>query len=149
MDKNSCPCGSRKEYAECCQAFLNGAAFAHTPEQLMRSRYTAFHQGNIDYLLATQHPAQRQPDARQTLAETVSQTEWLSLRVLNAVGNTVEFVAFYRQDSHLNQLHEVSQFVREDGRWFYTTGAHLMPIQLGRNDPCWCGSGKKRKKCHG
>ena len=21
--------------------------------------------------------------------------------------------------------------------------------QLGRNDPCWCGSGKKFKKCHG
>ncbi len=20
--------------------------------------------------------------------------------------------------------------------------------QLGRNDPCWCGSGKKYKKCH-
>src|ERR1019366_2838316 len=21
--------------------------------------------------------------------------------------------------------------------------------QIGRNDPCWCGSGKKYKKCHG
>jgi preprotein translocase subunit SecA len=20
--------------------------------------------------------------------------------------------------------------------------------ELGRNDPCWCGSGKKYKKCH-
>jgi uncharacterized protein YchJ len=20
---------------------------------------------------------------------------------------------------------------------------------VGRNDPCWCGSGKKYKKCHG
>jgi hypothetical protein len=20
--------------------------------------------------------------------------------------------------------------------------------KLGRNDPCWCGSGKKYKKCH-
>jgi hypothetical protein len=20
--------------------------------------------------------------------------------------------------------------------------------QLGRNDPCWCGSGKKYKRCH-
>jgi preprotein translocase subunit SecA len=26
------------------------------------------------------------------------------------------------------------------------TGEHE---QLGRNDPCWCGSGKKFKKCHG
>jgi preprotein translocase subunit SecA len=38
-------------------------------------------------------------------------------------------------------------------------GAELMPVveqrvvdeehQVGRNDPCWCGSGKKFKKCHG
>ncbi|PIU99509.1 MAG: hypothetical protein COY22_01195 [Candidatus Tagabacteria bacterium CG_4_10_14_0_2_um_filter_40_13] len=20
---------------------------------------------------------------------------------------------------------------------------------MGRNDPCWCGSGKKYKRCHG
>jgi preprotein translocase subunit SecA len=23
------------------------------------------------------------------------------------------------------------------------------PVKLGRNDPCWCGSGKKYKMCHG
>lgn len=23
-----------------------------------------------------------------------------------------------------------------------------MPMKIGRNDPCWCGSGKKYKKCH-
>ena len=32
-------------------------------------------------------------------------------------------------------------------------GAKPMPVrvdrQIGRNDPCWCGSGKKYKKCHG
>jgi preprotein translocase subunit SecA len=26
--------------------------------------------------------------------------------------------------------------------------AHAGP-KLGRNDPCWCGSGKKYKRCHG
>ena len=34
-----------------------------------------------------------------------------------------------------------------------SSGAKPMPIrverQVGRNDPCWCGSGKKFKKCHG
>jgi preprotein translocase subunit SecA len=38
-------------------------------------------------------------------------------------------------------------------------GGEILPVveqrrvdehdQLGRNDPCWCGSGKKYKKCHG
>ena len=41
----------------------------------------------------------------------------------------------------------------------YAEGAEASPVvqqrrvdeneQLGRNDPCWCGSGKKFKKCHG
>jgi preprotein translocase subunit SecA len=22
-------------------------------------------------------------------------------------------------------------------------------VRIGRNDPCWCGSGAKYKKCHG
>ena len=31
------------------------------------------------------------------------------------------------------------------------TGTHVKSEQekIGRNDPCWCGSGKKYKKCHG
>jgi preprotein translocase subunit SecA len=31
-------------------------------------------------------------------------------------------------------------------------GAQGAPVgagKIGRNDPCWCGSGKKYKKCHG
>jgi preprotein translocase subunit SecA len=32
-------------------------------------------------------------------------------------------------------------------------GEPSRPVQrgpkLGRNDPCWCGSGKKYKRCHG
>jgi len=24
-----------------------------------------------------------------------------------------------------------------------------VPAKIGRNDPCWCGSGKKYKRCHG
>lgn len=27
--------------------------------------------------------------------------------------------------------------------------AREVVVKLGRNDPCWCGSGKKFKKCHG
>lgn len=28
-------------------------------------------------------------------------------------------------------------------------GIYLVPIKIGRNDPCHCGSGKKYKKCCG
>jgi len=29
-----------------------------------------------------------------------------------------------------------------------TVAQPIVKKQLGRNDPCWCGSGKKWKKCH-
>jgi preprotein translocase subunit SecA len=29
------------------------------------------------------------------------------------------------------------------------TSANRAGGKIGRNDPCWCGSGKKYKRCHG
>jgi hypothetical protein len=31
---------------------------------------------------------------------------------------------------------------------FSSKPARPQDVELGRNDPCWCGSGKKYKKCH-
>lgn len=122
----------------------------------MRSRYTAFCTGNIDYLIATHHPSKYQTNDRQALAQTIAETMWLSLRVLTsdrskeAAGiGSVEFVAFYQSRSKIGQLHERSEFIRQSDRWYYRQGTILEPISLSRNDPCWCGSGKKYKKCHG
>jgi preprotein translocase subunit SecA len=30
-----------------------------------------------------------------------------------------------------------------------TTAAPKQRDKIGRNDPCWCGSGRKFKQCHG
>ncbi|MBP9654883.1 MAG: hypothetical protein KBE19_10895, partial [Rhodocyclaceae bacterium] len=35
---------------------------------------------------------------------------------------TVEFVARYRIAGRGHRLHELSRFVREEGRWFYVDG---------------------------
>ena len=155
MSHDLCPCGSLKVFEQCCQPFLEGAINAPTPEALMRSRYTAFCQGDVDYLMATHHPSKRQPGAVQTLQNSINKMEWLGLIVIKApppkrtdtVG-FVEFAAFYKSQD-FGQLHERSQFIREDERWTYLQGEILPPIILRRNDPCWCGSGKKYKKCHG
>jgi SEC-C motif domain protein len=115
-----------------------------------------FTSGNIDYLIATHHPTKRQGADRQTLTQTMAETQWLSLRILNserskeATGvGTVEFVAFYKSQGKIGQLHERSDFVRQNDRWYYLHGNILEPISIGRNDLCWCGSGTKYKKCHG
>jgi len=155
MRDDLCPCGSGKPAAVCCLPYLAGDALPTTPEQLMRSRYTAFCRGDSEYLLATQHPAKRQADDRQTLAQTIAETDWVGLRVLAShnVAQTergyVEFVAFYQNKGSIGQLHEKSEFIWQADRWYYLQGTILEALPLGRNDPCWCGSGKKYKKCHG
>ena len=156
-----CPCCSHKPFNQCCQPLLTGQARADTAEALMRSRYSAFATGNIDYLIYTLHPDKRQPQDAQLLAEAMENCEWLALEVRSAeMGSeklqqgSVEFVATYRQSGQLELLHERSSFVKENDYWYYVDGTlYSSPgktIQKpGRNDPCWCGSNKKFKKCHG
>ncbi|OUR63970.1 zinc chelation protein SecC [Methylophaga sp. 42_25_T18] len=146
-----CPCISGLSYSACCQPLHDGKLTASSAEQLMCSRYSAFYLGNIAYLISTLHPNVRQKDDKQTLAQTIEQTQWLGLKIINhkpsAKTATVEFIAFY-QDNPIGQLHEQSRFIQEDEQWYYTDGDILEPIKLSRNEACFCGSGKKLKRCH-
>ncbi len=97
----ACPCGSRKSYAACCEPFHLGLNPAPTAERLMRSRFSAFCRGQVDYLVATLHPSRRTPTDRDDLAASVAGTTWLRLQVLATEQGTasddtgrVEFVAF-------------------------------------------------------
>ena len=150
-----CPCGSQSAFANCCEPYLLGTAIAPTAEALMRSRYTAYCRGQVDYLIATHHPSMRRPSDRANLSKSMQNTTWLGLTVLNTERGQpeddtgiVEFVALYRT-GEVGQLHERSRFQKQKGRWFYVDGDHLPPLEPKRNAPCWCGSGKKFKQCHG
>jgi SEC-C motif-containing protein len=118
----------------------------------MRSRYSAFCVGNINYLLTTLHPNYRAHDDKTALLRTIEQTNWLGLKVIQHTPGaeiaTVEFVAFYSAQP-LEQLHELSRFKKEAGRWLYTDGDMLPAVKLSRNESCFCNSEKKYKKCHG
>ncbi len=118
----------------------------------MRSRYSAFCVGNAAYLCGTHHPSQHDGDI-SSLQSSINDTKWLGLIVVGAESKadtgTVEFSAFYEDGkNHFSQLHEKSNFVREDNHWYYLDGELLPPLKLGRNDLCFCGSGKKVKRCH-
>jgi SEC-C motif-containing protein len=152
MTVDLCPCGHGKPYSECCAPYVTGQALAPTAEALMRSRYTAYCLGQVDYLISTHHPTQRQPGDREHLTRTLLATTWLGLTLLDThqgqpadtVGS-VEFVARHRA----GQIHERSRFQKQKGRWFYVEGDPLPPLEPKRSDPCWCGSGRKFKHCHG
>ena len=87
----------------------------------MRSRYAAFTVVDADYLLRTWHPSTR--PATLQLDATV---RWVRLDVGRTVRGgpfdtegSVEFTAFFRQDGHRREQHEVSRFVRIDRNWLY------------------------------
>ncbi len=123
---SQCVCGKDKSYADCCGVFISGTALPKTPEQLMRSRYSAYARGGHgDYLLKTWFPA----TARGlTVAELEQQGgEWLGLEVLSKSQHgdegMVEFNAWFRNaDGERELLHEKSAFTRVGGRWFYVGG---------------------------
>lgn len=54
----NCPCGSGDALGECCGRYHAGMA-APSAELLMRSRYSAYVLGLVDYLRATTLPAQQ------------------------------------------------------------------------------------------
>lgn len=95
---------------------------AATAEQLMCSRYSAYVLQDETYLQLSWHPSTR-PAAPLTDAKV----KWLGLEVRAAVEEgdsaTVEFVARCRVEGRGQRMHEVSRFVREDGRWFYVDGS--------------------------
>jgi SEC-C motif-containing protein len=121
--KDACPCGSGKTYAQCCGRLHAGAENALTAEALMRSRYSAYVLKLDNYLLATWHPSTRPSE----LDLTADDSKWLGLEVKkyalqDAEHATVDFVARYRIAGRGHRLHELSRFVREDGRWYYVDG---------------------------
>ena len=119
-----CPCGRGRPYGQCCGPLHAGAPAADA-EALMRSRYCAYVLGDAAYVLASWHPDTR-PETLD-LEDTAS-TRWLGLDVkrhtpLDADHATVEFVARYRVGGgSAFRLHEISRFVRQDGRWYYVDG---------------------------
>jgi SEC-C motif domain protein len=116
-----CPCGSTAAYRDCCGRLHAGLAEAGTAEELMRSRYSAFVAGDSAYLLRSWSS-----ETRPRSLELDPEQQWEGLDVIRAVrggandtAGTVEFRARFRTGGATQEQHEVSTFVREDGRWVY------------------------------
>ncbi len=113
----------------------------------MRSRFTGFVLKLEDYIRASWHYS-----TRPTAMDLDESPDWVTLRILGSgeTGNTgqVYFQAIYRMGSGWGYLQENSEFVREDGRWYYLKGQPQEGVlKPGRNESCPCGSGRKFKAC--
>lgn len=140
-----CPCYSGAPFSDCCEKFITRLSFPTTAEQLMRSRYSAYHFKNADYLLKTWHASTRPAD----LDLTHDSTQWKKLKIISTTDKQVEFVAFFAgTDKTLQALYEKSLFIKE-ARWFYLQGEELKILKLTKKMLCPCKSGKKFKHCCG
>ena len=149
----NCYCGSLLKFENCCLPFIEQKSLPQTAEQLMRSRYSAFCANRADYLVATHWPIDLASKA--TIQATIDSTQWLGLKVVAShkglatdQQGEVEFIAFFNEQG-IQQLHERSRFSKYEARWFYIDGDALPAIKIGRNDACFCASGRKFKRCHG
>lgn len=152
-----CYCASGLTFADCCEPLICGRAFAQSPVQLMRSRYSAYchHQNNpgcYDYILQTYHSRYRAEHSVADIADFAKAVRFIGLNILNDARLTstqVHFMASYLVGDRLEVLDELSEFELEHGRWMYCSGVltEHPARRLSRNDTCPCGSGLKFKKC--
>ncbi|RNC67444.1 MAG: YchJ family protein [Desulfuromonadales bacterium] len=156
-----CPCGTGASYADCCQPLISGARKAITAAELMRSRYTAYTKVETGYIRETTHPDHRKDFDEEGTRQWAENSRWEGLEILAAVAGgaddtegKVEFIARYRDPDVRRTHHELADFRKLDGDWYFVDGVGVKPqpassTKVGRNDPCTCGSGQKYKKCCG
>ena len=168
MDMTICPCrksaSAQLSYAECCQPHIEGRAQAPSPEALMRARYSAFAVGAIDYLVDTVAPEARTDMERGSLEAWSKESQWHGLDIVETVDGKpgdktgiVEFTAHFSRAGKREAHYERSSFRFDEAgqRWYFVEGGKpkgktvVKGAQVGRNDPCPCGSAKKFKKCCG
>lgn len=120
-DTLMCPCGSGRNFSDCCRPYLQQTALPETAEALMRSRYSAFVLCDENYLRHSWHP-----DTRPQTIHLHDNTRWLGLKIKRTGGGEmhdtegfVEFIARYKTGGKATRLHEHSRFVRFEGRWVY------------------------------
>ncbi|HMK60504.1 MAG TPA: YchJ family protein [Dissulfurispiraceae bacterium] len=160
---NNCPCGSNIDFEKCCSPIIKGDQAALTAEQLMRARYSAYVTKNLHYVLTSLHPEARSDYDEKSTRSWAEGAKWHKLEIIETSGGgaedtdgKVEFKVYYSEDGIEKEHHELSEFKKEDGIWYFMSGKMVPPKQfirqspkVGRNDPCICGSGKKYKKCCG
>lgn len=151
MSNAACPCGSSLLLTLCCGRYHLGAA-PPSAEALMRSRYSAYALGLVDYLVRSTLPAQQKSLDQAAIRAWSLTSTWLDLEVEHAElveGEPqhayVTFTARWLDDGAEHSHRERSAFVRNNGNWYFIDPT--VELKPGRNDPCPCMSGLKFKKC--
>ena len=168
-----CPCGSNSLFMACCQPFITKISnkktpnTPSTPEQLMRSRFSAYAIKDGQYIFDTYAEKQRLEHSVDDIQSWADECLWLALVVHKAVDDIVDFSAYYVLQNTLCELREISTFCLEQDpntdkkQWRYIGGNITVNDELThikRNEICPCNKfptawsvqkNKKFKHCCG
>lgn len=118
----------------------------------MRSRYSAYALGLVDYLVHSTLAAQQAGLDLDAIRAWSLGSTWLGLEVEETQlidGEPqhayVTFTARWRDEGGAHSHRERSAFVRHGGTWYFIDPT--VELKIGRNDACPCASGLKFKKC--
>jgi SEC-C motif-containing protein len=137
-----CPCGSGAKYASCCRPLHRGEREAPDAEALMRSRFAAFAQREIAYLLRTLHVDHEdrrmgEPSILASLRETASAHRYMGLSILDRDGPDPDGIArvlFRAKVFHKGQdlsFVELSSFKHDGAGWRYLRGEGIPARTIG------------------
>jgi len=128
--KALCRCGSGENYGHCCLPLHQGRA-PKNALALMRSRYTAYSLGDVDYILKTTHVDNPQAHLpvefqKKQILKFCQSTDFNGLEILDVQEgdplSTVTFRALLSQDNADCSFIEKSLFKKENNFWFYLKG---------------------------
>lgn len=121
-----CPCGLPTNYDQCCGRFIVANEIPQTPEELMRSRYSAYCQADMTYIMKTMLSPAADGFEPKSAEKWARESVWVKLEILKTTQKndkgTVKFKAYYFLDGKLVTIHELSYFERQNGRWYYIDG---------------------------
>ncbi len=130
MKDKLCPCKSKKKYFDCCQKYHAGKT-AKDAETLMRSRFSAYALGLIDYIINTSHPKNPcfQRSIKELKKEILNFSKKISFENLEITEFLedknqafVTFIATLKSKGQNVSFTEISHFEKEKGKWLYKDG---------------------------
>jgi len=132
----TCFCGADKNFSSCCQSFIEQKTVGEfdqqitpkTPEQLMRSRFSAYVMGNGQYIYDTYAKSSQLSQSVKEINDWSQTCTWIALQIhsilplnkrndvaiIQSSEQHVEFSAFYIEDEILYELRENSRFTLEN-----------------------------------
>ena len=143
-----CYCKSKKLFSECCEPLHMMIQVAPTALSLMKSRYSAYCLGDVNYLQATTHNHTWRDKELNFIQDWADNSFWQYLEIIDFSEEIVEFKAYYIFEGKQHMHHERSSFKRVNDKWKYIDGdIYEDNITFLRNEKCICDSGEKYKYC--